>query len=127
MSTCIEQEVSFMETPLQIELDGVKSSAYLKELIESNLAKIEKRFGRATACRVVVRAPNAHHQSGEPFEVSIRIALPARKEINVNHTPSQDERLADLTAAVNAAFKRALRQLDDEAQLMRGRVKTHAA
>ena len=61
----------------------------LNELIQTNLAKIEKRFGRATACRVVVRAPNAHHQSGAPFEVSIRIALPAKKEINVNHTPGQ--------------------------------------
>src|ERR1700759_3654028 len=112
-----------METPLQIELDGVKPSDYLKELIEDNLAKIEKRFGRATACRVVVHAPNAHHQSGEPFEVSIRMALPARKEINVNHTPGQDDRLTDLTAAVNSAFKRALRQLDDETQKMQGSVK----
>ncbi len=115
-----------METPLQIELDGVKSSDYLNELIESNLAKIEKRFGRATACRVVVRAPNAHHHSGEPFEVSIRLALPTKKEINVNHTPGQNDRLSDLTAAVNAAFKRALRQLDDESQQMQGRVKHHA-
>lgn len=114
-----------MESPLQLELHGIKSSDYLNELIESNLAKIEKRFGRATACRVVVRAPNAHHQSGAPFEVSIRIALPAKKEINVNHTPGQDDRLTDLTAAVNAAFKRALRQLADEAQLMQGRVKHH--
>jgi len=116
-----------METPLQIELHGVKSSDYLNELIESNLAKIEKRFGRATACRVVVRAPNAHHQSGEPYKISIRIALPAKKEINVNHTPGQDDRLTDLTAAINAAFKRALRQLDDETRQMQGRVKNHAA
>jgi ribosome-associated translation inhibitor RaiA len=115
-----------METPLQIELDGVKSSGYLNALIESNLTKIEKRFGRATACRVVVRAPNSHHQSGEPFEVSIRIALPAKKEINVNHTPGEDDRLSDLTAAINAAFKRALRQIDNETQQMQGHVKYHA-
>jgi hypothetical protein len=115
-----------METPLQIELEGVKSSGYLNELIESNLAKIEKRFGRATACRVVVRAPNGHHQNGEPYEVSIRIALPAKKEVNVSHTPSQDDRLSDMTAAVNDAFKRALRQLDDQTQQMQGKVKTHA-
>ena len=116
-----------METPLQIELDGVKSSDYLKELIESNLAKIEKRFGRATACRVVVHAPNAHHQSGKPFEISIRIALPAKKEINVSHTPGENDRLSDLTAAINAAFKRALRQIEDQTQQMQGRVKHHAA
>lgn len=115
-----------MESPLQLELDGVKSSPYLDDLIHSHLAKIEKRFGRATACRVVVRAPNAHHRNGAPYEVSVRIALPAGREINVGHTPGDDERLADLTAAVNDAFKRALRQLADETDQMQGRVKRHA-
>jgi len=115
-----------MESPLQLELHGVKSSDYLNDLIQANLSKIEKRFGRATGCRVVVRAPNAHHQSGEPFAVSIRIALPAGREVNVGHTPGDDERLTDLTAAVNAAFKRALRQLTDETDQMEGRVKRHS-
>ena len=114
-----------MESPLQLELHGVKSSEYLHELIRTNLAKIEKRFGRATACRVVVRAPNAHHQSGEPFEVSIRIALPAGREVYVGHTPGNDDRFTDLTAAVNDAFKRALRQLADETDQMQGHVKRH--
>jgi hypothetical protein len=114
-----------MESPLQLELHGVKSSDYLNGLIQAHLAKIEKRFGRATACRIVVRAPNAHHQSGEPFEVSIRIALPAGREIHVGHTPG-DARLTDLAAAVNDAFKRALRQLTDETDQMQGRVKRHA-
>ena len=64
--------------------------------------------------------------SGEPFAVSIRIALPAGREVNVGHTPGDDERLTDLTAAVNAAFKRALRQLTDETDQMEGRVKRHS-
>jgi ribosome-associated translation inhibitor RaiA len=100
-----------METPLQLELHGVKSSDHVRDLIDKNLQKIEKRYGRATACRVVVRAPNAHHKNGEPFEVSVHIALPAKREINVGHT-GKDERLADLDFAVNDAFKRALRQLE---------------
>jgi hypothetical protein len=45
--------------------------------------------------------------------------------VNVGHTPGDDERLADLTAAVNDAFKRALRQLTDETDQMQGRVKRH--
>lgn len=100
-----------METPLQLELHGVKSSDHVRDLIDKNLQKIEKRYGRATACRVVVRAPNAHHRHGEPFEVSVHIALPAKRDINVGHTGS-DEHLADLDFAVNDAFKRALRQLE---------------
>ena len=101
-----------METPLQLELHGVPEHDHVRELVDKNISKIEKRYGRATACRVVVRAPNAHHKHGEPFEVSVRIALPAHREINVGHTTSKDDRLADLDYSVNDAFKRALRQLE---------------
>ncbi len=114
-----------METPVQLEVHGVKASAYLDELIADNLEKIEKRFGAATSCRVVVRAPNTHHKSGEPFEVTLRLALPAHREINVSHQAPDGERSTDLTAAINDAFKRALRQLDDATQQLRGRVKHH--
>ena len=114
-----------MESPLQLEVHGIKSTDHVREVVEKNLSKIEKRFGRATAARVVVRAPNGHHQSGEPFEVSVRIALPKGREINVGHTPN-DERLSDLDAAINDAFKRALRQLSDETDLMKGRARRAA-
>ncbi|HVZ91739.1 MAG TPA: HPF/RaiA family ribosome-associated protein [Rhizomicrobium sp.] len=112
-----------MKSPLQLELHGVRSSDYLNDLIGANLAKIEKRFGRATACRVVVRAPNAHHRTGAPYEVSVRIALPAKKEVNVCRSPAADGRLADLAFAVNDAFKRALRQIVDESRLLQDRAK----
>ncbi|MBV9993081.1 MAG: HPF/RaiA family ribosome-associated protein [Alphaproteobacteria bacterium] len=114
-----------MESPLQLEIHGIKSTEHVRDVVEKNLSKIEKRFGRATAARVVVRAPNGHHQSGDPFDVSVRIALPAGREINVGHTPD-DERLTDLDAAINDAFKRALRQLGDEKDQMRGQTKRHA-
>lgn len=116
-----------MESPLQLEVHGIKSTDHVRDMVEKNLLKIEKRFGRATACRVVVRAPNGHHQSGDPFGVNVRITLPAGREINVGHTPQNDDRLTDLDFAINDAFKRALRQLGDEAELMKGRAKRHAA
>jgi len=110
-----------MESPLQLEVHGIKSTDHVRDMVEKNLSKIEKRFGRATACRVVVRAPNGHHQSGEPFDVSVRIALPAKREINVGHVSGDDERRTDLDFAINDAFKRALRQLGDETELMKDR------
>ncbi|HWA92659.1 MAG TPA: HPF/RaiA family ribosome-associated protein [Rhizomicrobium sp.] len=105
-----------MESPLQLEVHGIKSTDHVREMVEKNLSKIEKRYGRATACRVVVRAPGGNHQTGEPFDVSVRIALPARREINVGRAP--DERGVDLDFAINDAFKRALRQLSDETETM---------
>jgi len=114
-----------MESPLQLEVHGIKSTDHVRDLVEKNLSKIEKRFGRTTACRVVVRAPNGHHQSGDPFDVNVRIALPAGREVNVGHTPQNDNRLTDLDFAINDAFKRALRQLSDEAEQLKGHAKRH--
>ena len=110
-----------METPLQLELQGVAVTGHIRTLIARNLSKIEKRFGRATACRIVVRAPGKHHKNGEPYAISVRIALPAGKEVIVDHMPSEDERLADFDFALNDAFKRALRQLGDDAKILQGR------
>lgn len=105
-----------MESPLQLEVHGIKSTDHVRDIVEKNLSKLEKRYGRATACRVVVRAPNGHHQSGEPFDVTVRIALPAHREVNVDR--GRDERGTDLDFAINDAFKRALRQLSDEAEIL---------
>jgi ribosome-associated translation inhibitor RaiA len=115
-----------METPLKLELQGIRATDYVRELIAENLSKIERRHGRATACRIVVRAPNGHHRSGEPYSVSMRIALPARREIIVGHI-NTDSRFTDLTFAINDAFKRALRQLREETAQLNGRARRHAA
>ena len=116
-----------METPLQLELQGVPATPHVRTLIARNLSKIEKRFGRATACRVVVRAPSKRHKNGDPYAVTVRIALPAGKEVNVGRAPSEDERLADLDFALNDAFKRALRQLSDDARILHERGRGNGA
>ncbi len=48
-------------------------------------------------------------------------------KVNVGRTPKADERYGDLTFAVDNAFKRARRRLQDQAQLMRSQVKYHEA
>jgi len=51
--------------------------------------------------------------------------LPEGREVNVGRTPTVDERYADLTFAVDNAFKRARRQLQDQARRLAGHVKHH--
>ncbi len=114
-----------METPLQLEFHGVDASDDARALVAANLAKLERRYGRTTACRVVIGA--GHHKTGEAFGVSVRIALPKRREVNVGHVQADDSRLADLSFAINDAFKRALRQLSDETDQLQGRIKRRAA
>jgi hypothetical protein len=49
--------------------------------------------------------------------------LPDSREVNIGRTPKSDERHADLAFALNDAFKRARRQLQDNTRRMYGMVK----
>jgi len=111
-----------METPLELETEGFAPSAHVRALIESNIAKLERHFGRITACRVAIRAPGEHHRMGEPYFVTVFLSLPERRHVSVKPPPKAlDRRQADVTFAVNDAFRRANRQLRDEASRLKGR------
>ena len=93
--------------------------------ITDHLAQLEQRFGRVTACRVVLKGPGGHHRTGGLYEVHIRLALPNGREVNVERTAQADERHSDLTFAITDAFKRARRRLQDQAHRLQGLVKHH--
>jgi cold shock CspA family protein len=114
-----------METPVQIDFQGMKASEPVQSSIEAHIAELEQRFGRITACRVVLKAPGGHHHTGGLYEVNIRLALPNGREVNVDRTAKADERHADLSFAINDAFHRARRRLQDHARRMQGQTKTH--
>ena len=113
-----------METAVKIELqgDGLERA---RPAVEKHLGELGKRFGRITACRVALRSPSGHHQNGGHYEIRVHLALPNGREVNIDRSPSLDERHADLLFAVNDAFKRARRQLQDEARRLQGHVKQH--
>jgi ribosome-associated translation inhibitor RaiA len=112
-----------METPLQIEFQGMNATEQVRRAIDGHIAELEDRFGQVIACRVVVRAPSAHHRNGAQYDVYIRLTLPNGREVNIDRTATQDPRHAELPFALNDAFKRARRRLQDEVRKMRGHVK----
>lgn len=114
-----------MQTPVEIELQDMDATAAIQEMIASQVNKLEQRYGRITACRIIVKGPGNRHQSGGLYEVNIRLALPDGREVNIDRTPKLDERHSELVFAVNDAFKRARRQLQDKARRMEGKVKSH--
>jgi cold shock CspA family protein len=114
-----------MQTLPEIEFQGMAGSPEIQGAIEEQIAALEQRWGRITACRIVLKGPGNHHRKGGLYEIHIRLALSDGREVNVERTPSADERYADLDFALNSAFKRARRQLQDKLRRMQGQVKDH--
>jgi cold shock CspA family protein/ribosome-associated translation inhibitor RaiA len=112
-----------MQTPVEIDFQGMDARPELHTTIAEHVAELEQRYGRVTACRVVLKGPGGHHQTGGLYEVNIRLALPEGREVNVDRTAMADERHSDVTFAINDAFKRARRQLQDQVRELQGQVK----
>jgi hypothetical protein len=53
-----------METPVEIDFQGMEPVERLHMSITTHITDLERRCGRITACRVVLRAPGGHHHKG---------------------------------------------------------------
>ena len=114
-----------MQTPVEIDIQGIATTSRIRTAITKHVADLEQRFGRVIACRVVLKAPGGHHRTSGLYEINIRLALPDGREVNVDRTAQADERHSDLDFAINDAFKRARRQLQDQVRELQGQVKHH--
>jgi cold shock CspA family protein len=114
-----------MQNAVQIDFQGMSPREELRAAIIKDVVRLEDRFGRITGCRVTLKAPGQHHRTGGLYEVHIRLTLPDGKEVDIGQTPHRDERHADIHFALNDAFKRARRQLQDQVRRLQGHVKTH--
>lgn len=114
-----------MQTLLKVDFHGEESNEALQSKIAEHVAALEHFYGRLTACHVSVEAPGHHQRKGGLFHVRIHLTLPDGREVNIGTTPRADHRHADILFAINDAFRRARRQLQDRVREMRGQVKTH--
>ena len=60
-----------MQTPVQIDFQGMRGRPEVQASIEHHVAELEQRYGRVTACRVVLKGPSGHHRIGGLYEVNI--------------------------------------------------------
>jgi cold shock CspA family protein/ribosome-associated translation inhibitor RaiA len=118
-----------MQTPVEIDFQGLQANEQLRSCVTKNISTLEQRFGRITACRVVIKGPSERHRKGGAFDISIRLSLPQGREVDIARSEKAwaDNRLLDPVVAVNDAFKRARRRLQDHARRMQGHVKSREA
>jgi hypothetical protein len=118
-----------MQIQAHISFQDMAASEALRKTVEDRVADriddLERKFGRIVSCRVAIRGPGDHHRQGGPFSVKLHLSLPGGRDVHVDRTPNADERHAELSFALGDAFKRAGRQLQDEARRLQGAVKSH--
>ena len=100
-----------METPVHIDFQGMEPKEKLHAAIARHVAELEKRFGRITACRVVLKGPGQHHRTGGLFEcpdgderdgafgADVRFHRGARPCLGSGRKRGQHRRLAAMRAA----------------------------
>lgn len=116
-----------MQVPAQIDFQGMAPSSEMRQRVDEQIGKLESRFGRITSCRVAIRAPSEHHKTGGLYIVTVDLALPDGRNVTAARTPPADERFQNPRFAIDEAFKRARRRLQDQARRMRGDVKVRVA
>lgn len=114
-----------MQVPVQIDFQGIDASEAVRQHIHDRVAELETRFGRITTAHVAIKGPGGHHQKGGNYLVRIHLALPEGRRVDVDRTPHADERHSEILFAVDDAFNRARRQLQDKVRRMQGAVKVH--
>lgn len=114
-----------MQTPPTISFHGFQARPELKELVERQIATLERRYDRITTVRVVVDAPHHRGRKGATFDVRIEVGVPGGTELVVNHRPGRRERHTEPGPAIRDAFAAASRRIDTWLAKVRGRVKTH--
>ncbi|GLR92306.1 cold-shock protein [Bradyrhizobium iriomotense] len=107
-----------MQTTAQIEFENLAPPPGLQAAIERNISELEQLYGRATAGRITVRAAGDPREPDGQCDVSIRLALPNGREVNIGWTVKRDERNADLSSAVDDAFNRVRSHLREDEHLI---------
>lgn len=113
-----------MTLPIEISFRNVDSSEAVETRIRERAEKLERFFDRALFCRIVVEAHNRSQQKGKLFNVRVHLSVPG-KDLLVGHEHKQDHAHEDIYVAVRDAFNALEKQLKGQAEIMRGKVKTH--
>jgi ribosomal subunit interface protein len=115
-----------MQLPIQVTFRVVPHSDAVEQYVRRRAAKLETFSPRITSCRVVVESPHMHSQSGRHFRVRVDLTVPGG-EVVVGHAPGDEPTNEDLYAAIDNAFDRVGRRLEDHQRRQRGDIKHREA
>src|SRR5581483_10270405 len=97
-----------MQTPAEVTFRNCDHSDAAETTIRDHVARLDRLYGRLTACRVRVDQRNRNEARSIPPVVHIEISVPGHNDIVVAHEPQHLLRkfqTPDINNAINEAFR----------------------
>ncbi len=118
-----------MQVPIEIRFHQIEPSDSLEAEIRAHAERLDRLYGRLTACRVSIEPPPHQRQTGNLWNVHIELSVPGKTLVVTRDPHKAHLRHArpDLRKSIKEAFKSAERQLKDFKRVIRGDVKAHEA
>lgn len=102
-----------MQTALHIAFERMEPSDFLRQRIEREVAALEKRYGRITACQVFVEGPGHRHRQGGLYAFRVALELPGGVHLSASRNPPSAQQHEDAYVALRDVFRALRRQLQD--------------
>ncbi len=116
-----------MSADLEVVFKNMPRSEFVAARVHDEIAKLGRVFNRVMSVRVVVEAENRSRRHGDLFRVGIHATVPPRISLDVTRAGPRNHAHEDVYVAIRDAFQAMRRRLQEHAQHMEGRVKTHEA
>lgn len=135
-----------MQVPPEITYKGVNTTPEVDNLLQKQIARLEKVCGYIISLHVAIEKDQARHQIGNPYRIRLDIRIPPNHQLVVKrnsilHSDSRPQAEPDeepvktsqqrirkdepLPAAIRRTFDSARRQLEKLVERQRGETKTH--
>lgn len=105
-----------MQTALHITFERMEPSDFVRQRIEREVAALEKRYGRITACRVFVEGAGDRHRQGGLYAFRVALELPGGARLSASRNPPAAQQHEDAYVALRDVFRALRRQLRDHVQ-----------
>jgi len=136
-----------MQVPPEIIYKGVKATSEVDNLLQKQIARLEKVCDYIVRLHVSIEKEQGRHQIGNPYQVSLDIRIPPNHQIVVKRSsimhsdsrpkPEPDEEPVKIAPAairkdeplsvvIRRTFDSARRQLEKLVERQRGEIKTHS-
>jgi sigma 54 modulation/S30EA-like ribosomal protein len=108
-----------MHTPSKVDFHGAPPNETPQRVIRDHETQLERISSHLISSHVTVTALGEHHGSGGLYEVHVHLSLAGGAAIDVERLPRLAARQFGAAAAIDDAFRRARRQLQDHIRRVR--------